>query len=425
MRLLSPGAPGGKLTSPRKGTKRVAGLAGRVFSSRRARAALIVNALSSLGNLLLTIAIARATGIDGFGQYAVASSVYVLTTGLIRAAVTEGILAQEYQSGNIRGGLGGASLLALILGICVTSIGLIFGLAYLTLLGLALHGLVVLDYVKLMNVALERPRAALEQEIWWTCLTVVWAVLLEMDRITPPLAFLGWALTGAGVGYVNALRYKYDLKPSWHLGSTSVRTSAAYAADFLAGSGTAQLTFNVLAGVSGPALVGALRGGGTLLSPVTLVGASARSLLIAWLAKARSLSPNRQLTSAFLASSLLVAIVAPAVSAIQFLPQELGHALLGETWDATSALMFPLGLEALLALLAGGAFAGHRAHQAGGRTLIIRLAVGAVRVVLVVGAGIRWGMTGAAWAMAAVALVSCCFWWLSYRSLVKKGEIDA
>ena len=55
---------------------------------------MVTAALSGLGNLLLSLTVARLAPIDDLGRFALAFSLYVLVTGLSRTVVTEAVLVE-------------------------------------------------------------------------------------------------------------------------------------------------------------------------------------------------------------------------------------------------------------------------------------------------------------------------------------------
>ena len=395
----------------------------KVLHSKRARSSLVVNVASSVGNLLLTISIARGVGVSAFGAYAVSGSVFILTLGVVRAAVTEGVLGRAGAWDDVRARARDVSLLGVTLSGATIAFGAFLNQRFLLFLGISMHGLIFEDFVKVSCLALGRAKVALVQELWWTSITFLVVLTAHLSSMSAEIVYLLWGISGAAVGYFNAVRLALPLLPGWTADARASRLAGLYAADYLSGSGTGQLAFNILAASAGPQTVAALRGGGTVLSPVTLVGSSARSLLILFMARNTRGRDARQIHDATSASAVLVLLVLPFVILVQLIPDSLGQTLLGQTWAPTKPLLLPLGLEALLALLAGTAFAGHRAHQAGGRTLAIRSLVGLFRIAVVVLAALQWGAPGAAWAIALVALVSGVFWWLSYAALVRRASL--
>jgi hypothetical protein len=102
------------------------------------------------------------------------------------------------------------------------------------------------------------------------------------------------------------------------------------------------------------------------------------------------------------------------------IPDTWGHQLLGDSWTVAKLALLPLSFEALLALVGGIAAAGHRVAFASIRTLVLRLSVGIPRPFIVLGCAVVWGISGAAWSMAAISAVNALLWWASYRLIVRR-----
>src|SRR5699024_8520100 len=114
------------------------------------------------------------------------------------------------------------------------------------------------------------------------------------------------------------------------------------------------------------------------------------------------------------------AVLVPVLAILQFIPDDLGFELLGETWKVASLAILPMSIDALFNVAMSPAIAGHRVSSADSRSLVLRLLVGVPRPIIVVYCASVWGVLGAAWAMAFVALASSVAWWISYFLLCRR-----
>ncbi|MEO3926508.1 hypothetical protein ABGB07_21965 [Micromonosporaceae bacterium B7E4] len=396
-------------------------LRGRALSGGRAPVAVVVTATSSLGNLLLSVTVARGGSLSELGRYSLAFSLYVLVSGLARAMVTESVLAEADRRDPepFRRSARRICLVGAVAGALVGTAGLLCGNRYLVVVGLALPGLVLYDYLKAFGLGVAEPQRILRYELVWTLASGVGAGLGLTGRIGASTAFVVWAGSGALVGYLGAARRRCALLPGWPVGRAETRNALAFGLHFLVGSGTAQLATATLAAVAGTAVVGALGGAKTALGPITLLIGASSALLIPYLARAREAEPRVRLRSAARVAAAIIVLVGPLALVLLALPDPVGRALLGANWEFARPLLPALAVESVFMVATMVASAGHRIERAGARTLLLGAALAPVRVGTIVGAGHLFGAPGAAWAMAAVAGCAAIGWWWSYRSLLR------
>jgi hypothetical protein len=396
-----------------------------MFGSRRGPVALLTNAVSSAGNLMVAIVVARGESIDGLGAFALAFSAYALVVGLSRAAVTESALALPSAPGRYARSAGRVLMIGMVASALILAAGLTFGNGYLTLVALALPGLAAYDYVKTVSLGAENPTWALVQETVWLSLTVVVAIPGLLGGAPALFVFGAWAVSGSCIGLVCVYLRGYHLVPGWGVGRAETRVSLSFGIDFLAGSGSAHLTMAVLTAVCGTAVVGALRGAGTILAPVALVVSTARPLVIPLLARASTAQAGARARTAVSLTVGLVVVVSVIATALVLLPDPVGRILVGDNWRFAKPLLPAIGGEMVLTAAAVVAFAAHRVERAGNRTLAIRGAVAPVRIATVVGAGALLGAQGAAVALAVMAFLGAVIWWWSYAALPQRSGLDA
>jgi O-antigen/teichoic acid export membrane protein len=375
------------------------------------------NGFVSLTSLLLSVAIARSSDTWGFGQFSIAMVVYLFAIGLIRTGITETTLAVEpTQSSNGRG-FRRAALVSIGTAAALLVGGLVARNAYIVVLAVTLNGLVCLDYIRTVEAALYKARTSLVQGTLWSVVTAAVAVASLFGHFEPLFVFGVWAVSGALIGYVSALRARLSLLPWWTRHAEETRAAWLFALDYAAGSGGSALSTALLGLTSSATTVGALRGGGTILGPVSLLSTTVRSLIIPYLTRARRVGGRHEFGSAAAISLVLAVALGIPATLLCLLPTSVGTALLGATWRPAAPLLPALAIESVLALIANIASAGHRSRLAGARSLALRLSVGIPRPLIVIGAAAVMGALGAAWAMAALAVLNCVIWWASYWKL--------
>jgi O-antigen/teichoic acid export membrane protein len=391
-----------------------------LFSSRRAYAALLVDGLFSISSLLLTVAIAREAAVDEFGAYSFAMVVYLLVIGGTRASITETTLSKERSPQQLRTGFERVLVIAVVAVALTVGAGVLVRSPFIWIIGLALPGLLALDYVRITSSALYRPATSVVLGgIWTTCVLALSLAALVWS-MHPVTVFAIWSATGSLIGIGSWIASRLPAVPKWKRDAHDDTAAAWFSLDYVAGSGGSLLTTGLLGAVVGPSVIAAIRGAGTLLGPANLIATTVRSLCLPYLAGARRSGPNRELRAAVVLTSAMVVVVAPIALSLSLMPTQIGTILLGDTWTIAQPVLLPLAIESILALAGSIAAAGHRSHFAGRRSLILRSTVGILRPVAVLTAGAMAGAQGAAWAMAAIAAINVVAWWLSYVGLVNK-----
>ncbi len=410
--------------APRAGGGLVATLSG-IVRSGRVYVGVTTNALSSIGNFAVSVALARTLGIAELGEFAIAFAVYAFCAGLIRAAVCEPSLAMRPTRATLYSGSSRASLTALVSAVFATLIGIGLSLPYLAVLGLTIHGLSIYDYSKTMNLAVFDRRIPLIQEVVWFGASVAVGGLVLLGWITGLQGFAVWAGAGALVGYVAALRQRLDLRPRWNLAKAETHNALAFGGDYVIGSGASQIAFNLVGVVAGLAAVGSLRAGGTPLGPVSIVIGSARTLAIPYLTRGLSQGRVAANSRTLASTAIIMAGSVPILAFLAFLPPVLGEMLLGDNWLHAQPVLPFLALESAFISLATVPFAGFRALLAGKSTVIIRSVLAVIRVVSVVLAAMAGGALAAAVALSLASGLGALVWWAGYLVQLRKAVGEA
>lgn len=396
-------------------------LARRVMASRRAQFAVLGNGSVSIASLGLSVATARTTTIEEFGAYAMAMIVYAFATGGLRAAFTETALAHPNDPEAFGRSFRRASLVAILGGIAIFTWGLLSGNLFMGILGVALHGLVTLDTIRIFESAVGNARRAFMLGAIWSGVTLAPSMCSLFWPVSSLILFTVWAGVGATIGYVSlAIRHGPWL-PGWPSNPVETRAASLFALDYAVGSGGSALTTTLLGVVVNTNVVGALRGAGTLLGPVNLIASTVRSLTIPILARAQA-DPVGELRTASRITIAVTLVIAPLLTAMQFIPVAWGEWLLGDTWTIAAIALLPMAIESIMGTIGSIPAAGHRAALAGKRALLLRLTVGIPRPAIVIFAATAWGIPGAAWSMAAISTVNALIWWISYRQLLRRRE---
>lgn len=393
-------------------------LARRGWASRRVRDTVATNALSSLGNLSLSLAIAREAPLAEVGEFAAAFALLSIGIGIGQAAIVEPTIVSSTDLVSMRLAVRRVLTLALAISLPVGLAGMVLGSSYITIAAVGLPGAALFMLVRVVSLTRSHSGTALLLEFIWTIVTVLAALGCLSGIISPVAVFLLYILSASAMGVTVCIRRGWMRPPPQNVGATSRQTSAAFGLEYLLGSGTAQMTTIALAATAGRDAVGALKGAGTLYGPVTLLLTSLRTVLLPYLSdsaagvRALNIRLLVRLSMAILPLFLLLVLM------VLLLPDSLGSALLADNWRYVKPLLAPLGAELIFAAAAAVPFAVHRALLEARRTLAIRTFLAPIRVGIVLFAASIGGAPGAAVGMATVALVAAIAWWASAATLL-------
>lgn len=392
-----------------------------LIRSRRVGGAVVGNGMVSLASFALSISIARSSSISDFGAFSIALVSYLFTSGLIRATFTDTVLSRPDDTEKYARAFQRTSLVTLLGSVILTAWGLISENCFLVVLGVSLHGLLSLDFIRTFDSAAASVSRALATTTIWSILSLTVSISSLFIAIDPWIVFAAWSAGGAMLGYISAFKVGVSLVPKWRKDDTDTRIAVVFAADYLIGAGGTHLTTGLLGFVNDVRVLSAVRGAGTLLGPMNLISTTARSFMLPFLSR-NVKAPDRQLQSAVLATTVQVILLAPLLIILQFIPDSVGVLLLGDTWQLAGLALLPLSIESLFALVAAVAISGHRVAFAGVRTILLRLTTGLSRPVVVLFCAHTWGVSGAAWAMAVFAITSAVIWWVSYYNLSRRSS---
>lgn len=389
--------------------------------SERARNALTTNALSSLGNFGLTFAIVRSADLTTVGKFALAFAIYAFATAIAKAGITESVLSAIRGVRRREDAAHEVSLVGLVLGSAIVVGGLLAGSPFIILTGVAMHGILVYDFIKVTHMALLESRVALRQELAWTGLTFA-GVAAAVTGVIDVVALYGvWAVSCAVIGYTSAGVLRIGILPRWPSSGMETKLTGLYALDQVIGPGAILLTTYLLAGLSGLAVVGALRAAAAFFSPLTIVSTTGHSLGIPLLSRARELGPRHELRSAVQIAGVQIAVLGPLALLITALPLPFLTLVVGANAAPVRMLLLPLAIDAILNVASTVALSGHRAERAGLRTVLVFAVTAPIRLVIILTGAHYAGALGAAWATALTALIGMLAMWWSYHNVVMRN----
>lgn len=316
-------------------------------------------------NFLALLAAAHLLPVADFGRFGITLLVYGVALGVSRALVSEPSLVHpeevEAAPGRVLAsgyavGVGLGSVLLLV-GAAVSLLDGGLGRA-LVVLGLCFPLLVAQDLGRFLGIGRHRPGDALRLDLVWLVLAVVGVALLATLADPTVVAFvLVWAGAGAVAGLLTPWQHRREagqgtrpdldwLRGSWPL-------AWRYLATNLVNQGAALGASVLVLAVLGAHALGAVQGAQLLTRPFSVLLAAASAAGISELARSAPGQPAFARTVRLTTGLVTVAALA-TVTVMVLLPDPLGRAFLGGTWEVAEALLLPAGLQLVpLGLLTG------------------------------------------------------------------------
>ncbi len=350
--------------------------------------------LSSGTNAALTVLVARSVGAEQFGAFALALVVFVYAVGVVRALVSEPLVIRfagaqpDERARAIADSAGAAVLVGTGLGLaCVTGGAVVGGQegSVILALGVLLPGLVLQDHWRTAFFASRRPRSAFANDAVWAVLQIGAVLTLTAAGRTGSVPYLlawgGAAAVAAVVGAAQVRRRPQILGGlRWLADHRSM--GRRLTGGFLVDQGAVQAVVLLLGAIVGLAAVGAVRGAQTLISPVRVLLATVSAVALPAFSS-RVADGGRVLRPAVLVSLVAGSAAGAWAVAAVLVPDDVGRALLGDTWPGAEPLVGLVGTQ-WTAIAVATAFA--IALKALARTREL-LAVSVVQALLVVALG--------------------------------------
>ncbi len=400
--------------------------------SRRGLAAVssvLDQAASSATNILVLVLAARLSSASGFADFSMVYVTFSVLLGLNMAYVGQTVVLEKEAGGRLgvtcRSSVlftaGAAGVAGLVLG--VVSLVLPSGWAFLAL-GLVLPFVLVQDGLRYCFSALRVPERALAADTL-RLVCVVAALAVQPQGASAGRLVLVWglsALPALGLGlwllrpYVRGARA--DVRPYLRRGHLGQR----FVVEFAVGNGSSQLAVLGLGAFATPLAVGALRGATTLFGPLNVLFNSANAFGPPIVGRASGKRGVVRLTAAM--GTALALLGAGWAAVLYALPEGLGRHLLGDTWTAASALLPATGAQYAVMGLGTCALLTLRVLNPKA-TLSLQVVFSLLSVALLLGGYAAWGVTGAAWGLAAGSAAKATAGWLRVGRVRVEAEAEA
>lgn len=393
-------------------------------AAARANWSVLDQGLSSLTNFLIAAAAAKFGTREDFGAFSVGLTIYVLALWVARSVIAEPYVIrltarrEDEQRAAASQAVTAAAGLGALAGALVAAGGLMAGTArgVFVAFGVFLPVLLVQDTYRFVLFASRRPQAAAGADGVWLAVCVAGIAVGGSDLSVTAIAALFGA--GAAAGTLTAARLA-RVSPGIRLPGAWLRRYRELASSFLmelfAVNGMPAVTLLVIALFADLTVMGALRAGLLLVSPVTVVVAGVFLLGAPEAVRARRRG-RRSLVKLLLvlgaATSLMVLIWSGLVA---LLPARSGRMVLGENWGPGRALLLAMTVQTVANCVVLAGSTGLRTLEGVGRSLKLRALAAPVFLAGGVAGNYLAGAEGSAIGIAAGSCVSALLTWATLR----------
>jgi O-antigen/teichoic acid export membrane protein len=363
----------------------------------------IDQALSSVSNFLVVVAVGRVGGTNALGSYTIAFAAYTLVLGFQRALISRPQMALSGTPSSTRDwplATGISLLFGALGGVILAGAGLVVRSKDLVIIGIGMPFLLLQDQLRYLLFKSNRYWFAAATDGIWV-LVVAASLPIAIKSGHAFLAVGAWCL-GAAASAVFAMAAS-RIHPS-PVGSLSwwwseCRTlGLALAAESTIYSITIQGTILIAGAVLGQASLGELKGAQALFAPIGLLLGGIGFLVLPRFADRRT---RRSLGgwTAFAGSGSLIGIIAIAAWSSVLAPL-----IFGASFDFNLGLVAPVAMVTLMNGVAQVSTAYLTAAGRGGYIAASRLASGSVALAIALAAMPKYGIYGVAWAMSVQAI---------------------
>ncbi|MET8903550.1 hypothetical protein ACFVGX_06010 [Streptomyces sp. NPDC127113] len=431
---MTPMTTGGKKTTAasadeagparRGGTRAMAGMAGRLSWGLADQAA------SSISNFAVGIYVARSLGLTAFGVFSLAWVTYGVVLSVSRGLATDPLVVRfsGVPEGSWRVAVARSSGTALGVGTAVGAVCLVVGLGMggrvgpaFAGLGLMLPGLLLQDAWRYSFFAAGQGRKAFVNDVvWGVALVPAMVVAARVGSVTAFVVAWGASAAVAAVYgcFQSGIRPRFGGARDWLRDHRDL--GYRYLVENVGVSGSSQLRAYGLGVIVGVGAVGVIRGAELLLGPFLAVLMGLSLVTVAEAARVLREAPRRLGRFCLLLGGGQAVGALLWGAALLLVPDRLGELVLGDVWDAASAIVVPVTLGVAGAGLGTGAAAGLRALAAARRSLRCQLFASVCYVGGGLGGAFAAGTAGSAWGVATAAACGSAVWWLQLRAALRE-----
>jgi O-antigen/teichoic acid export membrane protein len=376
-------------------------------------------AVSSASNFLLALLVAQSATAADFGRFAIATSVYWLVLGGVRALIAEPLLILQARDGRSPAQMSSAvglainlALLGSVVGVAVTAL---HGPGPIGWLLVTLPVLVWQDVLRYCAFSLGRPIEALVSDATWLLLFLGIGGLVLVLGGAPGVS--DWLVLWAGCAAVPAVTasVRVGVWPAWSRQrdwwSRSRRQAVPMLGDFAVLSVSENGFVLLLPLVTSFALLGQVKAALVVSGPLSVVMTAASVAALPLLARGDGPDRKVPVRAGVLAGACMAAVAVCFALVLLVIPPAWGHRLFGDVWTGIGVLPVLIALYFAVLCFNQGAVLVLRAIGEVRRLLVGRLVLAPASVVVPLVAARLGGATALGVAAIALGAVYGLTWW--------------
>lgn len=391
--------------------------------------------MSSLTNLGLGLAVARAVTPREFGLFSIVFSSYLIALGISRAFSTDPLVVRFSSTkhdvwrpavAQATGTALGLGMVFATVALVVTSYSTVAGAPFL-ILGLSMPGLMVQDSYRAAFFAGSKAEKAFWNDLLRLLLLILGVlVLAQRSSLGLSSMLIAWGVAGTIASFAAA--FQMGIWPKVRHSTMWIRNhrdlGPRYAGEFALGAGGSQLSIFGVGAVAGLPAAGAIRGAQILLGAITVVfqGISSTQTPEAVKLARKDIGALRDRTRRL--SFGLAGAAMLWTSLMLLIPDSAGIQLMGSNWSGSSALLLPIGTAMVGAGVIAGTVIGLRGMGAATNSIRAQALAAPCTLALTVGGARVSGAIGAATGMATASILAGMIWWRQLRLAYKAHERD-
>jgi O-antigen/teichoic acid export membrane protein len=401
-------------------------------AGRRLGLVTIDQVISGASNVLIAVLAARLLSAADFGLFGIVFLGYTILVGVVRALVSDPLLLHPEES-HLRSGeaVGTTFLLAGPLTIGLFAIAFVVRIwsdalsDALIVLAICLPLLLLQDLGRYLGFATHKPiQAVVLDSVWLVLMLVAIGVLFTIsDERSLALLIGAWGGTGALAGLLMFTRYKLreaKLSLSWlrYTWPFSWRFLVSYTAM----QGSALGMSAEVGAIAGPRSLGGVQAALLLARPFTTFQVAAATAGIAEVARCAD-DRRRVWRHVWLTAGAAGGVAALNAVVMLVLPDGVGEALLGDSWDPAQSLLLPTGIYIVFIGLLTGPVAALLGLRAIGKATAIQVVSGILAMIAAAVGAVINGATGAMWFVAGSQGLMMVASWIVFLIHTRRPEL--
>jgi O-antigen/teichoic acid export membrane protein len=379
-----------------------------VASRQRVMAVTVADqAASSASNFAVAFLVAHYSDAHALGIFAIVSTTYILTQGLVRSLTSDCLLTRHdaddavmavYERSGFLSALvcaGAASVLMLCLAAVFSSeLRITF-----VVLALAFPLMAAQDYGRYVGISRYNPAYAVWLDVGWLVLFIVaYEVLRHQGLVSLPWVWAAYCGTGAAVGLYavrNHLSPRHMARQIAFWFRSERAVGLRFAGQWMLASSWAYVAIYLFVLIFSVAVIGQFKLAQVAFGPVTVLSQGIVTGMVAMAARHFQVDQRKTLRFVMLGGLATAVVMLAWAAAVYFFPVHAMTKALGPAWPAARRLVPLMGLAFALNGVASAAVAGLRSLRAAKENLRLALAMVPVLAACSLVGGVVWGVQAA------------------------------